>query len=338
MNASWWIAAPSLVAAWFVESAHGQVVSPPGWEQVWGQSEVPVFLPGRLQQIHPDLRGRALTLTRLSFRPNEFQVPGGEPPLAVDVEADFGQGDFTRWTNVFANNYVGAPARVVGRRSVAIPAVSSARSGRPDPFILTLPLDRPWLYSGERDFIWEMRVFAVEPGNASTLADEAASWPEWRMLRYGLSCDNRRTWLEGQIRLNDNPRSWSWYLSARYVGERQPTVLLLAQRHVDFGSPILCAPVHVDGIVSSLYLPESGVSNVTPFDSTLIGIEWFMQAYAYNPGRTLPLLPVEVTNGLAGYFPGALPPVPSGGWLESSNPMGAFGNQLRNRMLVMELR
>ena len=139
--------------------------APPGFEQTEGPLAVQFLNPfynaaARFQYVDGGQRGTPrLAILALALRRDGPQT-STSPARVVDVEVVMAETDAGSQSTTFAANYNGTAVTVFQRKNLSLPDHSVAPPSPPAPFDVVFVFDTPFAYSGNRDLLWEVRLFA----------------------------------------------------------------------------------------------------------------------------------------------------------------------------------
>lgn len=329
------------------------VVSPAGYENRWAAtvSDIGIRSFGtnntRMLQIHTDVP--PLSVSSVAWRPWRYYQSSATPGVTLECELFLGEGDYANRDPVFQANFVGGSTRVVARRIVSWPAWPPAVLPLPrDGFVLRLPLDRPWTFTGSRDLVWLLDVPA-----STGLAYEADT--AWRLreelhpgIPHGTGCYN--TWnnqvavITAEAGVSRLTMQHRFSFSCIGLRPNSPTTTLLGSGSISVGYPFLCGYQYVDVVFLGLVSVASTTGTIpqqdfrVPYDAGFVGLRIHGQAFCLDDGRHPLLLPVTMTNGVEVELPETLPAWHPGYWsLGQSNDTRALSVSAET-VIVTEFR
>lgn len=268
----------------------------------------------RWQQVHGELRGVPLTITALSFRQGGYN---STTALARTVTCELYMGDsnYANLSSTFANNWVGTPTRVTASRTINVPAFTSPPAGGyPAPFNVTVPLDAPYVHSGQTGLAWELRVTSLSFDNWTYF--DYHSWsPDTRssQRRIGTGCLASTTnpptlpahYMDSYLRANSDSNQYLFQWRSWYGPASQPTAILIGTREVNLPLPgVLCTSLYVDGIFATIngIAPSNGHWTNTPqatfpYDPAWAGFKVYSQTIGVDPNQAGGSLGVCLSRG-----------------------------------------
>ena len=270
------------------------------------------------QQGHGDLKGKTLSINRLSLRRDGTVGAGTYPAKTLTGALWFGGGNVIGAKADYALNFTTAKTNVVTSKPISVPDWS-ATAGSPAPFNCNIPLDAPYAWNGLNDFIWEMRVSAAS-GTTASYAD-AASYPDSATANsasYGTACT-----AFGKAA----PHTLTGAFTTALVGgghtlswkcvngpNSAATALLIGVAATNIPLFGLCTNIYTSPVVNLAGGTDAtGTWNVGPlpvaYNPGYIGAHLFAQMASFDPLRG-DLLKLSVTNGadtMVPAIPGAYP-------------------------------
>lgn len=155
--------------------------APAGFEQVEGPVAVQFLNPfsnaaARFQYVDAAQRGTPRPgIVSLELRRDGTQ-PTFSPARAVDVEWVMAETDATNLSTNFTTNYVpGTAVTVFTRKNLFLPDHSPLPPSVPAAFDVLVPFDAPFSYGGQKDLLWEVRIFANQATSQAFSLDAADS-------------------------------------------------------------------------------------------------------------------------------------------------------------------
>lgn len=116
----------------------------------------------RLQQIHGDCRGHAMTIGSLALRANASGGALSGTARAIDVELFVGDADLANAGTSFAGNFIHGATLAMSRRIVQIPQRTGLSADYVGPFDFVLPFDQPFVFSGQDDLAWDFVNYSTD--------------------------------------------------------------------------------------------------------------------------------------------------------------------------------
>lgn len=144
-------------------SLSAQVTSPAGYLSTEGATNHAYILGNRLnltwQQIDSTHRGNTWLANSIAWRRDGTSAVNADATArTMEVEIFMANSDLLGITTTHTANYVGQPTNVVKKKTVSAPDWTAQPASAPAPFNFNVPYDTPWVYTGEHDLLWEVRV------------------------------------------------------------------------------------------------------------------------------------------------------------------------------------
>jgi hypothetical protein len=176
------------LAAALAPSVRGSnVVLPSPWAAIQGpdNNSFPFgfFSPGgagRYQQVYAASDFLAsgivfpITITALSFRPGQMNPTSSYPldgqTLSVTIDLSASSSPPDALSSTFAANASGTTTTVYSG-GLALPSVPSLSGPGPYPFLWTIPLQTPYVYTGASDLLLDLSIFGSSAPGSSTPLD-----------------------------------------------------------------------------------------------------------------------------------------------------------------------
>lgn len=329
-------------------SAQQDVVSPAAYRDRWAANAFDVWSSGinvaRYLQIHTDVP--PMTIQEIAWR---FHPRRGGPETTHEMELWIGEGSNLQRSSTFLANFQSGPTRVLARRSVRFPAsapVSPQSLPTDTAFVLRVPLDQPWQYTGTRDLAYMWDVFSGAYYNADTAARER---PEDVLfgIPQGVGCyntlNNQLATLSGESAASRSQAQQRLTLVHAGLRPNSITTMLMGASSVAISYPFLCTFQYVD----SLFHAWLGVTDATgaarvearmAFIPEVAGAYVHLQSYCLDDGRHPSLLPVTITNGLRVQLADILPPWTPATLMEDSTGAVFSRNGPRDFLFVSRFR
>lgn len=282
-----------------------QVVSPTGYDTKKGTGSLhtpfsasTTFGVCRHQQIHGDLTGTPRTITELSFRRRSGGLTTYEA-RKVTLELLLGEGSADAATARFADNYAATPTVAIAKRELDVPELVATAS--PQPFVIELPLDRPFSYSGTLALIWEAKVSKVVRGAVDYPIDAlTGSHTTHSGTAYGTGCASNTL----AITLADDSGILRLQPAITAAPPAAIGILLLGTTDPDLTIPGFCTKLHSDGaLVFSLPRPLANgtiprfplltIPNSTAYTNLTLTHQAFFVDATQSP------IPLRATNGVS---------------------------------------
>ena len=250
-------------------------------------------LPFRYQQIHRNVPG-PVTITSIAFR-RDIATVTPVPRWWCEFVVRMGNGDFERAGPDYAANYLTPPVEVVHRARIVLPDWSIPTSVNPPPFDFVIPLDVPYVHTGQHPLLWEIEVFDNSGVGMLGAVDSFAFqvFATNQGVAYGSGCG---------VQLTGNATVTSENLFSIWVGESPyawQSVRLFAYGISDPNAvlPSLCVPLRVD----PLFIADAGFGAnhgfFLPYDPALVGIVVLAQAFRLTGW------PLQASNAVAMTLP-----------------------------------
>jgi hypothetical protein len=295
----------------------------------------------RYQQIHDDLRGAPLTITALAFRRDgTAAAPTLGVPRTVELDLVMAGSDARAAVPAFAANHGTPPAAVYLRKIVNLPDRTPPPASRPMPVDVVLPLDTAYPHDGQRDLLWEARVWANSafPDQhylSDAARDEDPSAAAHGALGQGCNTDRQNPLqimrLSGAAYLDRAATLRLWWTCVDAPFSSPAAVVLLGTSNPDLMVPGLCGTrLRTDAAVALPPLrPVSAIGGfrtadaVVPWSQALARARVYAQAIAADPTQTP--LPVAASNGVETDLPPGLPPALALCHVFAASPTAAAG-------------
>jgi hypothetical protein len=322
-----------------------QTVSPLGYDKKMANGSVHVpfsasstFGVCRYQQIHGDVAGTPLLVKELAFRRRAGGLTTFEG-RKVTLELLIGEGAAKAFGFQFAKNYASSPTVAIAKKEFDLPEMV-ATSGL-QPFVVKLPLDSAWSYSGKAALIWEAKVSKVVRTSVDYPIDcVIGGHTSHDGSTYGTGCNSGATSLS--VRLADDSGILRLQPEITSAPSGALGFLLLGATDPDLTIPGLCTKIHCDGaVVLSLPLTQGNGSLprwpaiTVPNQSAYTGLELTHQAFFVDSQRSP--IPLSGTNGVRVEVPA---PNSSGADVHrlvlSGSSSGALGSVLYGEGVVVQ--
>lgn len=239
-------------------AAQSPIVSPAGTASSDGLDVSPLPLlhdtPRRFLQIHSDLGTTAGGIKKLTFR-RDVTSPRGSGSRQIECELHMGNSvAWDRASYTFAANFVGARTKVIARRFVNLPSLSS--TGNPPAFELALTLDAPWSWSGSGSLAWDLAMFQGHTTGtyATGLDGQVASTRAGSSFRTGLGCyaSGRGAAMQHDLDLYDAAGTLAIAGLVTNAPANAPCVWMIGIANPSTLLPGMCSPLYTDMIVGLL--------------------------------------------------------------------------------------
>lgn len=276
---------------------------------------IPWWSPsGRYQQIHGDLRGAPRAFQGIFLRKDAINLASGVA-RTVDVELYTCDSSFAGSSTTFASNYIGTPTRVIDRKNINLPDITTSQ-GSPEPWNIAFPFDRPGVYTGQNDFLWEVVMYSnTATGTYALDAYSGTDTATGPTLTLGTGCipfgKTSAMGLSGRItaRRSDNTHGVTWSVSRG--PNSQAGVLLLGPADPNSPVPGLCVNVRTAPLIDIPIATNTSGGYSLPaiyfgFQAANVGLKLYSQAFVLDPGQSG--LPLSGTNGLETTAPDLPPP------------------------------
>jgi hypothetical protein len=222
----------------------------------------------RYQQIHRAVPG-PVTITAIAFRRDAAAAPTILPRWWTEMVVRMGEGEFEQAVPSFAANYRTPPAEVLHQRRVVLPDWSVPATANPRPFDFVLPLDVPYVHTGQHALVWEVEV--IDQSGAGALgAVDAFTYPVFTTLpgtAVGTACG---VTLTGSASATTENQYYVWLGEWPYA---MPATRLFVYGYTDpnLALPELCAPLRVDPV--AIVDPGHGANHgfYVPYHPALAG-------------------------------------------------------------------
>lgn len=212
---------------------------------------------GRLQQITTELSGKPLPIAMMSYRRHyRYKSSTGGKARTCELELFCGQGTFTAFTSNFASNWSGASTQVIKKRKVQLPDWTQDPAGAPAPFTLSYKFDRPYVYDGKKDFLYEIRVHTVtddKPYPHDHARQGGTQFHYGKYSGYGKGCVSTGAagafYQQMYFKVNSASKGDLYY--NMYNGPANAAaVLMIGSTAIDLKVPGLCTNLFVQPIVT----------------------------------------------------------------------------------------
>lgn len=270
------------VAAFVCSATLGAQVAPASLTNVDGNgsSSAPFDqgYPYRYQQIHRHVAG-PVTITAIAFRRDAATLTA-IPRWWSEIVVRMGNGEFERARPDFTANYLTPPVEVVHQARIVLPNWSAPPSVSPPPFDLVIPLDVPYVHTGQHPLLWEIEVY--DESNLGTLgAIDAFSYPVFTLnqgVNYGSGCGVQLT---GSASVTNENSFYIWHGEWPYAMQSL-RLFVYGSGDPNLSLPALCAPLRVDPTI--VVDPGFGANHgfYLPHDPTLAGLVLRTQAFRLN--------------------------------------------------------
>lgn len=269
---------------------------------------------GRYMQIHSDVVGTPMMVTRVAQRRNG-SASTSTGTRVVDMDLTMGESlPYNRYSYVFAANYIGAPAVVVPRQIVNIGP--NTGTGSPAPFEMAIPV-AAFAYSGVDSLAWEVMQYSnTASGTFASVDTQSGSNPTNpvpTLTGPGCTATGQTQVMDMVIQHVGRGNSYQFGAYVRYAPVSAPTVLFLGLSNPNLPFPGLCGNLYTDltaqigiglsdasgdlretGSSTASSYPAAGLTFVMP---AIVGSPTlYAQAHAFDAGRTDPI-PICNSNG-----------------------------------------
>lgn len=264
----------------------------------------------RYQQIHGDLRAMPRVFQGLFLR-KDAGTSNSAIARTIDTELYLCDSSFAAATTTFASNYIGTPTRVIDRKNVNLPAITSSQ-GSPEPWNIAFLFDRPFVYPAQNDLLWEIVIFANTATSVYSLdAYQGSDTLTGPSAILGTGCTpsgkTKPVGLAGNVvaRRSDGSHTLRWTLTGG--PNTSPGVLLLGPADPNTPVPGLCVNLRTAPLLdAALTTDASGGATVGPFgvafSAAAVGSLLYVQAFVLDPGLGSGL-PLAGSNGLQNTVP-----------------------------------
>lgn len=196
MNTKQILLSCALIAAPVV--AQSSFTSPNGFLNTEGTHSsygVGYYKEGRYQFVDGELRGSALALTSVAFRPDSRKHTSGTGMgrTFASCKVSMAEGDFGTIDRTFSTNYVGTPTVVFnGKMSWSTLTTITAK---PAPWNsqLTFPLGKTFNYSGKQDLVTDFDM------RGGALANGLTTWTGSRWVAYYVDAHRYANVVSGKV-------------------------------------------------------------------------------------------------------------------------------------------
>ena len=295
------------------------VVNPPANAAVEGTSRITFPFSGnatmRYQQI-ASFRGNAGLINKVAFRRDNDVIVNSPDYVAFSPDFDLTLSTSPRTpvtiSATFANN-VGNDVRMVHSGVLNWPAAQKVPPG-PTPFVYTVPITQPFLYTGQQDLCLDIARRGYTNPNTSFFLDAAAGSIGTISSQLGVGCPNASV---NNVVVYD---SWAPGARARILqynaASGTPTALVIGDSSTNWGPIILPLDLMPFGAPGcriytshSLTIPGTNSNATTPYggrwefitelpmDPSLGGATLFMQFYNINDFNAANALNLSVSSG-----------------------------------------
>jgi hypothetical protein len=267
----------------------------------------------RYLQVHSDLRGRPGSIGTISFRRDGLTESNAVyQAKTITASLWFGRGRLTDLSPVFDANFATPATKVATLRTYSMPDWTQQPPTAPAPFDFACPLDAPFVWTGEMDFVWEMRVAGMSsPHSMFADAERADTYTTNRGVPYGTGCiaTGQAQPMEAFSTLVTNAFGYhelTW--ACGQASPSAPIAVFVAVRPAALPIAGLCAPVAVE--LPGLAIP--GVATVSgsfqsrnyglPYDPHLQGSHVYAQCICVDAARADPIK-LALSRGVDGMMP-----------------------------------
>ncbi|MCA8957138.1 MAG: hypothetical protein KDC87_13770 [Planctomycetes bacterium] len=285
----------------------------------FGNTRSTTGFPQHSQQVIGGLQGPARVFRSLSFRRDgTFAENTLFDARTVDLDLHLGHGTYASASATFSANYATPRQQVFARRGLSLPSLVTQPRVVPAPFLVSIPFDTPFPYSGTQDLVWEVNAYSQLTG-AGSLTPVDASFSGMNLVMpsgytmNGQGCTAQGTTNEVQLRstgsLQNFPvNAWILALSVSNAPSNAAGLLLLGFGNPNVPVPGLCTNLFVNPKLT-LYgtTPASGawqpLGSIAPapriaYAASLVGTTFEAQAAVGD--ATVPYgLKLVATNGLS---------------------------------------
>ncbi len=228
------------------------------------------------------------------------------PARAVTCSVWLGDGNLSSAGATFASNFASPPTQVVTNRAFAFPDHSALPLAIPAPFTAVVTFDVPFVYTGQQDLVWELRMTASVPAATFQMDVASSSGPSPTTYGGSTAIGNGCTTTNGRMQLRwsgattVSAHELAWSLANGPTGT-QVSVLVGAAATTTV--PGLCEPLHTTGRwfaipgttnAAGTFVTPAGWS--APYDPTVVGFALTAQAVALD--ATQGALPFALSNGV----------------------------------------
>ncbi|MFY9345632.1 MAG: hypothetical protein WAT39_24285 [Planctomycetota bacterium] len=285
---------------------------------------------GRYQQIHRQVPG-PVTITAIAFRRDFATPPTAAPLWWSEFVVRMGNGRFEQAVPSFAANYLTPAVEVMHRRRVVLPDWSIPTTANPPPFDFVIPLDVPYVHTGQHPLLWEIEVFAQSSFSHWLGAVDAFTDPVFTTSQgtaYGTGCGVQLT---GSASATTENQFYVWVGEWPYT-QTEPRLFGYGFTDPNLVLPELCAPLRVDPV--AVFDAGIGVNHgfYTPYNPAAAGLVLRAQMFR------LTSLPLQNTNAVAI----TLPAMPSHGDRDAVQVTQVFPSSLigivRGQGVVVKFR
>jgi hypothetical protein len=262
----------------------------------------------RYMQIHGDLIGAPLQLTKLAFRMDARDTVNYTAVNQIDLELFMGPGRSpTSPSWVFAANYVAPRTQVIARRVVNMGPQGQNSTTGPNPFTsnMDLVLDAPFLYNGQDALVWEAVIYGNSVGGTFCRLDvDGSSRTNGTSTVTGAGCV--ATGQAGPMTLAPAFADMGGTLAMNFTvtagPPTTPVILALGGSNPNLPFPGLCSNLQTSLDVTYYMGTTDGQGAISYHNAgasafavanTIPGRTLFAQAHAYDPGRSDP---IPITN------------------------------------------
>ena len=306
-----------------VAIAQSPIVSPSGLASTEGldDSRLPLLhdTPRRFLQIHSDLGTTAGSIKKIAFR-RDAAASRGAGTRQVECELHIGPSvSWDKASYAFAANFIGTRTKVLARRFVNLPALSSV--GNPPTFELGLTFDAPWAWAGSSSLAWDLAIFSARTTGtyATGLDGHYATTKIGSSLRTGVGCyaSGRSSAMTHTVELYDAAGTLTMAGMVADAPANAACVWMIGIANPSTVYPGLCSPFYTDMILglaigtsdatgfigaSSYGTPAAGGSFAFVFPNTAPNVTLFTQVHAVDPALPFPI-PIANSDGRATTIP-----------------------------------
>ncbi|HLU40703.1 MAG TPA: hypothetical protein VK081_15060 [Planctomycetota bacterium] len=258
----------------------------------------------RYMQIHSDLTGAPLSITKLAFRMDARDTINYTAVNVVDLELFMGHGrPATSPSWFFAANYVAPATQVIARRVVNMGPQGQNSTVGPNPFTsnMELLLDAPFPYNGIDSLVWEAVIYANSVGGTFCRLDvEGSSRTNGTSTVTGAGCT--ATGQANPMTLAPAFADMGGTLVVNFTvadgPPLAPVILALGATNPNLAFPGLCSNLltSLDVVFQMGVTDSAGAitfhnagSSAFAVPNTIPGRTLFAQAHAFDPGRPDPI-------------------------------------------------
>jgi len=203
-------------------------------------------------------------------------------------------------------NYVSAATQVLGPKKISVPDWSQKPASSPDAWSILLPLDKPWLYGGQHDLLWEVRMTANTGGGTDYPFDfQSVSVPANTSnsgLVLGTGCLATGQTVPAALlsTIHNHGTKFRLETSATNLAPSTTAFLNIDAVQQNLMLPSLCATLYALPMIYLSYPTSAAGATGTqvldniPYSAVLVGVDLFTQAWTIDMGQ--PGLPIALTN------------------------------------------